>query len=153
MNTECELVQRDAQPTLVIRSRCNVKDLPQVLGVAYQTLASYIASVKQEPAGPPFAAYHNEDMQNLDLEIGYPVQDFLPGSEEVKASEIPAGRYAMTIYTGPYNEIAPAYQQISVWIESQELKASGSAYEMYLNDPGDTPAAELQTMILFPLIT
>ncbi len=91
------------------------------------------------------------DMQDLDMEIGFPVLSALPGKGEVQAGQIPAGKAATCLHTGPYPEIASAYNDLSAWITAQGLHPTGVAYEFYLNDPEHTPPAELQTLILFPL--
>jgi effector-binding domain-containing protein len=103
------------------------------------------------PAGAPFVAYFNMDMQNLDMEIGFPVMQPLPGKGEVQASQIPAGKAATCLHTGPYPEIESAYKALSNWVAEKGYTPTGVAYEFYLNDPGETPPQELQTQILFPL--
>jgi effector-binding domain-containing protein len=151
MTHTCELVERSAQPTLSIRTRAAVQDLPAVLGSAYGKIRQYIVELGVPPGGAPFVAYYNMDMQDLDMEIGFPVLSTLPGRDEVQAGQIPAGKAASCLYTGPYNEIASAYNDLSAWITAQDLHPTGVAYEFYLNDPEHTPPAELQTLILFPL--
>jgi effector-binding domain-containing protein len=96
-------------------------------------------------------AYYNMDMQNLDIEIGFPVPEKLEGQGAVRASRIPGGRLAACTYTGPYQDMAPAYDALARMVREQGLKATGVAYEIYLNDPQTTPPGELQTRILFPL--
>jgi effector-binding domain-containing protein len=151
MTLQFSIVQREAQPTLVIRTRSSVGELPRVLGEAYQKIAEYLASIQANPSGPPYVGYHNDDMQDLDLEIGFPVAHTGAGEAEIQASEIPAGTYATTIHTGPYEEIAEPYNQLMQWIEAQSLQPAGPAYELYLNDPDNTPKEALQTLILFPI--
>jgi effector-binding domain-containing protein len=152
MTHQCELIERSAQPTLSIRTRTNVEKLPQVFGDAYGKIIQYMGELGETPGGAPYAAYYNMDMQNLDVEIGFPVLSALPGKGEVQAGLIPAGKAATCMHIGPYPEIASAYTDLSTWITAQNLRPSGVAYEFYLNDPEHTPPAELQTLILFPLI-
>ena len=45
----------------------------------------------------------------------------------------------------------PAYQQLAEFIVEQAVEVTGVAYEMYIDDPGDTAQSELRTLILFPL--
>lgn len=151
MTYPCELLEKPAQPTLAIRTRTAVSDLPAVLGKAYGAIASYLGEIGEQPAGPPFAAYHNMDMQNLDVEIGFPVAKSLPVRGDIQVGEIQGGQYAACLYTGPYGDIEPAYKALSAWIEEQGHKPTGVAYELYLNDPALFPPEELQTQILFPL--
>ena len=151
MTYKCELIDRSAQPTLSIRTRAAVQNLPQVLGGAYGKVMQYMGELGETPGGAPFVAYYNMDMQDLDMEIGFPVLSALPGRAEVQAGQMPAGKAATCLYTGPYNEIAPAYNDLSAWMAAQSLHPTGVAYEFYLNDPEHTPPAELQTLIMFPL--
>ena len=152
MTYKCELIDRPAQPVLSIRTRTAVQNLPQVLGAAYGKIMQYMGELGEPPAGAPFVAYYNMDMQDLDIEIGFPVLRALLGKADIQACEIPAGKAATCLYTGPYNEIPPAYNDLSAWISQQGYRPSGVAYEFYLNDPQHTPSAELQTLILFPLV-
>jgi effector-binding domain-containing protein len=152
MEMKCRLVDREAQATLVIRTRSSVSELPRVLGEAYQRIATYMASIKEEPTGPPYVGYHNDDMQDLDLEIGFPVARAGAGEAEIQTGEIPSGTYASTVYTGPYEEIAEPYNLLMRWIQAQSLQPAGPAYEIYLNDPANTPKQALQTLILLPVI-
>jgi effector-binding domain-containing protein len=151
MSNKCEIIERVAQPTLSIRTRAAVQDLPKLLGEAYGKIMQYLGELGETPGGAPFVAYYNMDMQDLDMEIGFPTLSPLPGIGEVHAGQIPAGKAATCLYTGAYNEIASAYTELSAWIATQGVRPTGVAYEFYLNDPQHTPAAELQTLILFPL--
>ena len=151
MSYQCEAKEQPAQPTLSIRTRTPVQDLPQELGKAYGAIGQYLGELGEQPVGPPFAAYYNLDMQDLDVEIGFPVSRRLPGKDDIEASQIPGGKVATCIYTGPYSEMEPAYDALSQWIEDNGYQATGVAYEMYLDDPAQTPPQEPKTQILFPL--
>ena len=151
MSYKCKVKEQPTQATLAIRTRVSVQDLPQVLGKAYGAIAQYLGESGEQPAGPPFAAYYNMDMQALDVEIGFPVSRKLSGKGDIQAGEIPGGKVATCLYTGPYSDIEPAYNALSQWMKENGYEATGIAYEMYLNDPGQTPPQELQTQIVFPL--
>lgn len=153
MPYECKVAEQPTQLTLSIRTRAAVQDLPQVLGKAFGAIAQYLGELGRQPAGPPFVAYHNMDMQDLDVEIGFPVPGKLPGRDDIKASEIPGGRAATCLYVGPYSDIGPAYNALSQWMKENGHEPTGVAYEMYLDDPDQTPPEELKTQILFPLRT
>ncbi len=151
MSLSCEVVSREVTPSVVIRTRCSVESLPGVIGPAYQRIMGHLHSRGAQPAGPPYVGYHNEDMSDLDIEIGFPVtQDFEPDGDFV-SSVIPQGRFASTMHIGPYGKIAGAYTRLSEWMHANQLTPSGECYEIYLNDPADTPDDALQTLILFPL--
>ena len=151
MTYNCEIEERKAQDVLSVRTKASVQDLPQVMGKVYGNIAQYLGEMGECPAGPPFATYYNMDMQNLDVEIGFPVSKNLQGKNDIKASKIPAGEYASCVFTGPYSDIEPAYNALSHWIKENRYEVTGIAYEFYLNDPDVTPPNELKTEILFPL--
>ena len=153
MEYKCEILEKTQQPILSIRSRTSVQDLPKVIGAVYGRLGAYLSEIGEYPVGAPFAAYYNMDMHDLDVEIGFPVARMLPASGEIQSSEIPAGEYATCHYTGTYQDIGPAYEALTQFIQQRARQPSGVAYEYYLNDPTETPPEELQTSIVFPLIT
>ena len=149
MSYQCEVKEQPAQKTLSIRTRAAVQDLPQVFENGYGAIAQYLDELGEQPSGSPFAAYYNMDMDNLDVEFGFPVARPLPGQDEIKAGEIPEGRVAGCLYTGPYSEMEPAYNALAKLVEDNGYETTGVTYELYLNDPRQTPPA--QTQIIFPL--
>lgn len=151
MAFQCEIKEQPAQPALVIRGRTPVQGLQQLLGRGFSAVAQYLGEMGQAPAGPPFAAYHNMDMQDLDVAVGFPVAKPLPGKGEVQASEIPGGRRATCFYTGPYDGMVPAYEALKQTIKDNGAEDTGVSYEIYLNDPQVTAPKDLQTLIVFPL--
>ena len=151
MTQKCEIIKPPSQSTLSVRTKTPVGELPQVLGKVYGSIAQYLGELGEQPAGPPFAGYFNMDMQNLDVEIGFPVSRKLSGKGEIQPGEIGGGKVATCVYTGPYSEIAPAYKALTTFIKDNGQEATGITYEMYLNDPTVTPPQELQTQIVFPL--
>ena len=151
MSYEFEVKEQAAQPTLSIRTRTPQPDLPQVLGRVFGTIAQYLGGLGEHPAGPPYSAYYNMDMADLDVEIGFPVSRELPGSGEIQAGQIPGGKLATCLYTGPYSEMEPAYNALMQWMAEHGHEPTGVAYKMYVSDPGEVPPEELQTLIVFPL--
>jgi effector-binding domain-containing protein len=151
MEYRCELLDRRAQPTLVIRTRAAVQSLPQVVGEAYAAIMQYAGRSGFQPSGAPFVAYHNMDMQDLDMEIGFPFDRKLPGKDNILAGEIPGGKAAACLHVGPYDQVGAAYEALQKWMQANGHVPTGVAYEFYLNDPQATPPAELQTQVVFPL--
>jgi len=152
MSYQCELLDRQAQPALVVRTRAAVQNLSQVLGPAWGAIMQHAAKMGAQPSGPPYVAYHNMDMQDLDLEIGFPFPQTIQGEGEVAQGEVPGGKAAACLHVGPYDQIRGAYEALGAWMQTNGHVASGAAYEFYLNDPRTTPPAELQTQVVFPLV-
>lgn len=151
MPFQCELKDLPARPTLAIRTRTPVRGLSEVIGRAYGAIASYLGELGQYPAGAPFAAYHNMDMEDLDVELGFPVLAELPGKGDIKAGLIPGGRFAAVLHTGPFDRVSAAYEALAKWMADQGYQATSVAYEFYLSDPGQTTPEDLQTLVMFPL--
>jgi effector-binding domain-containing protein len=145
------IIQQDEQPVLSMRRRTAVQELPAVLEQVFGAIVQYLEELGENPAGAPFAGYFNMDIEDLDVEIGFPVHHPLPGKGEIQSSSIPGGFIATCTYTGPYQEIEPAYTELQEFITGSGRKPTGAAYEFYLNDPDEIPEQELLTKIVFPL--
>lgn len=151
MNYTCEITEMPAQPVLSIRAHTRVEELPAFLGQAYGMVMQYLAELGEAPAGAPFAAYFNMNMQDLDIEAGFPVQRPLPGRGTVQAGEIPGGSQASVIHTGPYQDCGPAYETLTQFVQLNLREATGVAYEFYLNDPQEITPEQIQMQVVFPL--
>lgn len=151
MTSQCELKQVDPQHALSIRSRTSAERLPEHFGQALTAVMNYLQELGAAPTGAAFAAYYNMDMQDLDMEIGFPVAGELPGKGDIQPSTIPGGKIATCVFTGPYPELGKGYDALTQFVQAGGYEPTGVAYEFYLNSPADTPPEQLQTRIVFPL--
>jgi effector-binding domain-containing protein len=151
MSYQCELLDRSTQPTLTIRTRSAVQNLPQVLGQAWGAIMQYAEPLGFQPCGAPFVAYHNMNMQDLDIEVGFPFAQKLAGHGNIHAGAIAGGKAVTCVHIGPYDQVGGAYEALQKWVGTHSYVPTGVAYEFYLNDPQTTPPAELQTQVVFPL--
>lgn len=140
-----------AQPILSIRKVTSVDSLPEEMGKAFQSVIAAIVQAGGKPAGAPFAAYYNMDMQNLDVEMGFPVARPMEGRGGIIAREIPAGKKAAGIHRGPYREMAGLYDAMQKWMTENGHQPTGIVYEFYLNSPMEVSEDELLTRVVFPL--
>lgn len=151
ISDDCKLIDQPEQPVLSIRTTIAIREMPAVLGRAYAEIMEQITVQGEYPAGMPFVAYYNLDMQALDIEIGFPTDRRLLGKGAVQPSLIPAGPAATCEYTGPYEDMEPAYNALNVWIAERGYEPTGVCYEYYLNGPDDSPPSGYKTRIVFPL--
>lgn len=151
MDFECtfvpELINLASRPALSIRTRTRVSDIAALFGKGYASIALLLKARGKAPISPPFALYYNMDMDDLDVEFGFPVDEPLEGSGSVIASATPSGKAVTTLYIGPYEEVEPAYDFLMKWCADNNLILSGVAYEVYLNDPSHTPPEMLKTQV------
>jgi effector-binding domain-containing protein len=151
MDFECafvpELTNLESRPALTIRTRTRVSDIAALFKKGYTSIALRLKEHGKVPAGPPFALYYNMDMDDLEVEFGFPVDELLQGSASIMASTTPTGKAVTTLYIGPYEEIEPAYDYLMKWCADNSLILNGVAYEVYLNDPSNTSPEMLKTQV------
>jgi effector-binding domain-containing protein len=148
---EIELKEQKSQPVLSIRTRTTLADLPNIIGDSYHKIAGYLEELGEQPADVPFTAYYNLNMQDMDIEMGFPVSKPLPGKGDIKAGKIPLGKVASYMYKGIYSEMEPVYNEIFKWINEKGYQPRGVYYEYYYNAPDEVPESELLTRIVIPL--
>ena len=146
-----EILQKREQPTLFIRTKTKIENLPGLIGESYGKMEAYLKEIGEYLSEVPYVAYYNMDMQNLEVEIGFPVDKPLSGKEDIQAGFIPAGKVVFCMYRGAYSEVEATYSEMAEWIDDNNYKSAGTAYEYYYNGPG-FPESEMLTMIVMPLV-
>lgn len=151
MDYQFKIEEAIAWPTLAVRTRTSVSQLPQALGQTYELIYQYMQEIGEKPIEAAYAAYYNMDMNDLDVEIGFVAAKPLPGRGEIIRSEIPGGKRASVMYKGPYSQMEPVYQAFNEWMTANSHVPVGIVYELYYNDLSQVPENELLTKIVFPL--
>lgn len=147
-----EIREVQAKTTMCIKTTTSVEKLSQVFGEGYAEIMQEAGKAGIQPAGAPFALYLNDDMSNLQIEFGFPASGPVPKmGGRVEAGTLPGGRAAVDMHIGPYATIEEAYNRLTAYVKEKGEEPTGICYELYLNDPGETPPEELQTEIYFPL--
>lgn len=149
--SKIEMIRKREQPVLCIRTSTRVELLPTLIGESYCRMAAYLAELGELVSDVPYVAYHNMDMQNLDVEIGFPVSKALPEKGDIRSGSTPEGNAVFCMYRGAYRDMVSAYNDMAAWIEERGLKPAGSVYECYYNGP-EFPESELLTMIVMPVL-
>lgn len=151
MNYQFQLTEQGAQPVLAIRTRTSVEKLPEEIGKAYGQIMEYLKEVGQGPVEVPYCAYYNLDMEDLDVEMGFPVVKGLEGKGNIVSTEIPAGKQVSCLFKGPYKDMEGPYNAMAKWLNENGHTPTGVSYEFYYNSPMDVPESELLTKIVFPI--
>lgn len=145
-----EVIHED-QNVLSIRSKTTLQDLPLLVDSAYQKIVSYLQELGETATGAPFTAYHSMDVDNMDVEIGFPVSKPLPEKDDIKHRIIPKGKVLSCSYVGPYSGLSDPYGEMFGWIADNDYEPTGVVYEYYYNSPNEVPEEELITKIVIPL--
>ena len=147
MSFKYEVKEQKAQSTASIRTRTSVSQLPAVIGKSYGAIGKHLGQTGGVCTGAPFAIYYNMDINDLDVELGFPVAKSIKESDEIKNSQTPAGKAVMFTHVGPYSELEKTYRHAMDWMKESNFKESGIVCEFYLNDPTVTPPEDLITEI------
>ena len=160
MTTEPRLEQRQEQPYAAIRVQAPIPFGP-ILGPLWGEVSAWLAGRGLAPAGAPFIRYLTTDMaRKLDLEIGFPIAAAVAGNDRIFTGVFPAGRYAVLLYTGPYDGLVDATAGLLAWGERSRIvwqtRAAANVeewvarVEWYLTDPaGEPDPAKWQTELTF----
>jgi effector-binding domain-containing protein len=152
MKWNIELKEKPKQFTLVIKRKTSIGELPKIIGECYMQIGKYLGELGEQPSNAPFVAYFNMDMENLDLELGFPVNKPLPGKGDIVSGEIPAGAFVTSLYKGPYSDMKNLYEEMMKWMGENGYEMSGAAYEYYLNSPAEVKdESEYLTMVELPV--
>lgn len=142
---------RNAQVTAVARATLTVAEIGPWLGKAYAAVAGVLADQQAGPAGPPFARHHMSGEGRFEVEAGFPATRPIQGNGDVQPSELPGGQVAVTIHTGPYDAMRPAYQALVSWVAEHGGELAGDPWEVYFSDPSTEPdPATWRTQIVQP---
>jgi len=149
MITEPTLEHRDQKQYAVIRQHLSIPFGP-LLGPLWKEVSEWLASKGTTPSGPPIIRYLTTDMEKgLDIEVGFPVSATAPKEGRISAVILPAGRYAVTVHSGPYDDLAAATAELLAWAEKNGIVWQTSILdnvewwtariESYLTDPDKVP--------------
>ncbi|MFW6208801.1 MAG: GyrI-like domain-containing protein [Spirochaetota bacterium] len=152
-----EIKNLQSHPVVSIRTMISFERIQDVLGQGYRKIIEFMGRNGIQPADAPFALYRNEDMQALDIEFGFPVQaadglaTLIESEPELQLAELPAGKAAVALHTGPYMQLEKTYTELTNWVKQQGLETSGICFERYIDDPDSVPEDRLKTEVYFLL--
>jgi effector-binding domain-containing protein len=151
MSFKYEVTTQKAQPAASIRTRTSVSKLPEVIKESYESIAKHLQQTGAVCSGAPFAIYYNMDINDLDVEMGFPVSSSIKEKGTIKNSAIPLGKVVCFSHVGPYSELEKTYGHAMNWMKENNFVGNGMVCEIYPNDPAVTPPDELITEIKFYL--
>lgn len=127
-----------------------MQDYAAFVGKALDEAQAYLERTGKAPAGGPLVCFHNTDLAELDVEVGFPVAEPLPGEGGIRGRVLPASRVATTIDQGPYEHQDPTLLALMAWVQERGLQPQGPIWYQYLNDT-DRPETQFLTLMEMPL--
>lgn len=139
--------KRPRRAYMGIRTIAPFKGMSKVVDRISKELNAWVSMHKVKTSGPPFLRYHVIDMRGfMDISFCVPVRKALLDDGDVKAGELPAGRYASLIYSGGgisgnralIEWVRTKGMDFDRWDTEQGDNFRGR-YETFLTDPGVEP--------------
>jgi AraC family transcriptional regulator len=148
------------QPVLVVRRQVRRDQIAATIGAE---LPKVFVSAQRRGiaiAGYPLTRYLETSVGLVTLETGMRVTAHSSawtadaGEGDVLAETLPGGPAAVTIHSGPYDQLQAAYAALEQWIAANGLRPAGPPWEAYLNDPADHPnPQDWKTEVCWPVGT
>jgi effector-binding domain-containing protein len=142
-----------AQQVAAVRRHTSMATIGDDIAAGFDQVGAAIEGLGARLFGRSFIVFHGgfDDVTGGDIEICRPVASPFHGVEEVYGTEVPGGIFASSIHRGSYDEMAPAYAAVIMWMDGHGLEPSGPPREYYLNDLETTKPEDLLTEIAFPI--
>ncbi len=149
--SQITLKQQPDIHTVTVRKTINfLETYSEFAGYSFDKITAYLQSLRELPGGAPIVCFHNMDLENLDVEIGFPVAKSISGKEDITANTIPSQKVVSAIDSGPYEKQDTTLEELFSWIQGNGYEMKGEIYYQYLNDT-ERPETELLTMMTIPV--
>jgi DNA-binding transcriptional MerR regulator len=148
-----EMKEVSEQAALTMRSRTTPEDLDPVISESINGVADYMNEVGARRAGPPFTLSSDADDDGvIEVSIGWPTADRLPGRGRVESQLLPRARVAWAVYKGSYAQLPAAYRAVYEWMVENGHEPAGDPREIYYTDPDEvSDPADYVTGIVWPV--
>ena len=138
--TECRKAavmekQVELKHTLTITDSVKLEEMSNALESMFRKIMKYMNQENIGMSSPPFAIYHSWNPQGYSkIEAGIVVEKEKQGTDDIKASTLPAGKVVWTKHFGPYSS-AEAHNRIDNYLKEHNLTSKGPVWEVYVTDP------------------
>ena len=148
-----QLAQIPAQFVALIHLTIPRREMRSMMGPGIGEVMAAVTAQSIGPTGPWFTHHLKMNPATFDFEICVPVNAPVAAVGRVKAGEAPALAVALTVYEGPYEGLATAWQELHAWISTNGHDPTPDLYECYLRGPESSPdPANWRTELRQPLI-
>jgi effector-binding domain-containing protein len=139
---------------LGVEARCAMDEIGDSMRQTMPAAHTCATENQMEIQGPPGALYHNVDLKQQQCHYTAIVQTkSLAEIDGVTTGTIGPCRALKIIHRGNYQHLGNAWSTAMAYQRSKKLKPlkSQCAFELYPNDPGDTPEEDWITEIFVPV--
>jgi hypothetical protein len=146
MNTNCSIVTVERYLTAVVKANVPFGEIPQAQRNARAKIDATLASLDVGALGRTCTRWTPPSNGKLPMETGTIVERPIQAKGEVVPSDLPAGRAAFFLMTGPFDGLPKAWETLFDWCNAQKLTPAGVNWEIYSEWLGVDPS-KLETKL------
>ncbi|MDU5336409.1 GyrI-like domain-containing protein [Enterococcus sp.] len=126
------------------------EEYAEFMGNAVDIIQRQIEKNGALPSSGPIVCFHNIDLDELDVEIGFVTPRRIDATDETHSVTLPIRTIATTIDRGTYEKQDPTLEALMKWIPEHGYETTGGIYYHYLNGE-DQPQNEFLTEMYIPV--
>lgn len=141
------------QQLVLARRKCSWAEWGAAIESLLRDVWARLNQLDSVTVGPAMARIHELDGTMLEVEAGFPVAEPLTATEGVEIGELPPGRAATTLHTGPYERLSEAAAALDEWVAREGLRVAAAPWFVFWVDPDqvDSPV-DLRTELVLPIV-
>ncbi|MEM8882575.1 MAG: GyrI-like domain-containing protein [Planctomycetota bacterium] len=137
-----------ARPFVFVRVETKMHEIGEKIGEALAKVGPYVG---ENAAGMPVTRYVDWNEEGGGMEIGLPVRAPMEGEGDVQCGELIAGKVLTCTHVGPYDNLKQSWAALHAHIAEHDLPSRAAPWEVYADDPGQTPIDQVRTLIYWPI--
>lgn len=153
--TEFSQIDVESVPYVYTEKTCSMdpKDIGATMAGAFQNVWEFMRTHGIETTGKVLAVYHTYDPEKMTFRAGFSVAPEAAANTAapVAFDTTPAGQVLYFQHKGPYDTLRDSYTEMMTYLDQKGMAVGAPTWEVYLNDPAETPADELLTDVYVSL--
>lgn len=141
------------QPTSSVPEATAISD---AMGRAYFNILGFIDDNDLQEAGAPISISRAFSGSEIRFDAAIPVRGLAGGEprgvSSVKLGKTYQGPVIRAKHIGSYRSLGQTHDKIAAYLAALGIERNGDAWESYVSDPTKTEAAELLTLIYYPIV-
>jgi DNA-binding transcriptional MerR regulator len=153
--SQYDVILKTIPSMMVISRRITIPtndEVPDYLNPAFKEVWEHVKAQKGDVAGPHFTIWHQapDVYTNEVVEAIVPVNDTLPGTEQINVYELDEVQVASAVHHGNFENFTQLHTAILQWIEANGYEPIGGYREIYIkHNPNDY--SDSTTEVQFPV--
>ena len=140
---------------LGIDKESSIADMPEIMAKDFSQLMEWVEASDIAAPKEVISFYHKYDLVNGRCKFTSALlYDEEPeNTKDLASGQVPDHQVVQVVHTGPYKYLGNAWSTVMAEQRTKKLKMDKqlSWYELYINDPSETPEADLKTEINIPI--